>query len=128
MKTILLVEDEQLLSEMYKEKLEKAGFRVVTAESSEEGYRQAKKENPDIVLLDIILHDENALSFLWKKQDDPTIKAIPVIAFTNYNDPEIREEAMKLGTKEYLVKTEYTPQQIVEKLQAYVAEQENSGR
>ena len=119
MKKILIIEDEIVLAEMYKEKLEKEGFEVFLASEIGEGIEIAKKERPDLILLDILLPRENGISFLEKIKKEG-IKDIPVVAFSNYDDPGTKKRAFELGVKEYLIKTNYTPGEIVEKIKNYL--------
>jgi DNA-binding response OmpR family regulator len=119
MKKILIIEDEIVLAEMYKEKLEKEGFEVFLASEIEEGIEIAKKERPDLILLDILLPRENGVSFLEKIKKEE-IKDIPIVAFSNYDDPETKKRAFELGVKEYLIKANYTPGEIVEKIKNYL--------
>lgn len=120
MKTILLIEDEKILAEMYKDKFIQAGFAVVLAYSAEEATKMISQEKPDLILLDILLPRENGVSFLGKLRKNPKVAEIPVVAFSNYDDPETKKEAFRLGVKEYLIKTNYTPQEIVEKIKGYL--------
>jgi len=113
---ILIIEDEKNLAEMYRNKLAQAEFEVILVEDTKKGLISAKKEKPDLILLDILLPKENGISFLTKLRNDPEIAATSVIAFSNYDDPETKKQAYKLGIKEYLLKTNYTPQEIVEKI------------
>jgi DNA-binding response OmpR family regulator len=119
MKKILIIEDEIILAEMYKEKLEKEGFKVFLASEIEEGIEIAKKEKPDLILLDILLPRENGVSFLEKIKKEE-IKDIPVVAFSNYDDPETKKRVFELGVREYLIKANYTPKEIVEKIKNYL--------
>ena len=120
MKKILLIEDEKILAEMYGDKFYQAGFNVFLAFDSREGLALAKKERPDLIILDILLPRENGIIFLnWLKKDRK-ISAIPVVVFSNYDDPTTKREAIRLGVKEYLIKTNYIPQQIVEKIKEYL--------
>jgi DNA-binding response OmpR family regulator len=120
MKKILIIEDEKILAEMYREKLEMEGFKVSLAFDVKEGIELSKKEKPDLILLDILLPVENGVSFLKKQKEDKEISEIPVIAFSNYDDPETRKRAFELGVKEYLIKANYTPGEIVEKIKNYL--------
>jgi two-component system alkaline phosphatase synthesis response regulator PhoP len=120
MKKILIIEDEKILAEMYREKLEMEGFKVSLALDVKEGIELSKKEKPDLILLDILLPVENGISFLKKQKEDKEISEIPVIAFSNYDDPRTKKEAMELGVKEYLIKTNYTPTEIIEKIKKYL--------
>ncbi|HDZ54144.1 MAG TPA: response regulator [Candidatus Nealsonbacteria bacterium] len=121
MKKILIVEDEKILAEMYQDRFSQEGFQVVLASTSEEGIDLAKKENPDLILLDILLPKENGISFLRKLKQEPEISSITVIAFSNYDEPKTRKEAESLGVKAYLLKTDFTPQALVKKITEYLS-------
>jgi DNA-binding response OmpR family regulator len=120
MKKILLIEDEKMVAEMYKEKFEREGFEVVLALTSEEGLELAKKEKPDLILLDILLPKKDGTFFLAEIKKDPKIAKIPVVALSNYEHPETKKLALELGVKEYLIKTNFTPKEIVEKIKHYL--------
>ena len=113
---ILIVEDEQLLAEMYRDRFLQEGFEVYLASDSEEGFNLLQKNKPDIILLDILLPKENGVTFLEKLKKDPNFSSIPVVVFCNFDDPETKNKIRKLGVKDYLIKTNFTPQEIVEKV------------
>lgn len=120
-KKILIIEDEKVLGEMYREKFELEGFEVFSVSNVEEGLRVAKEKKPDLILLDILMPgSEDGISFLKRREGEKEILKIPVIAFSNYDDPETQNIALKLGAKEYLIKTSYTPQQLLEKIKNYL--------
>ena len=79
----------------------------------------AKKEKPDLILLDILLGEENGISFLKKQKEDKEISKIPVVAFSNYDNLQAKKEAQNFGVKEYLIKTNFTPKEFVEKIKSY---------
>ena len=120
MKKILLIEDEKILAEMYRDKFSQSGFEVILAFEAKEGLELAKKEKPDLIVLDILLPRENGISFLKWLRKEPEIFSIPVVVFSNYDDPETKRQAAKLGVIEYLIKTNYTPQEIVEKIKEFL--------
>jgi len=120
MAKILLVEDEKILAEMYKDKFEAEGFETKIAFSSREALEILEKEKPDLILLDILLPKENGIVFLSKIKKEEKFKDIPVVAFSNYDTPETKKEALALGVKEYLIKTDYTPQDLVEEIKKYL--------
>ncbi len=121
-KKILIVEDEKILGEMYYDKFIQAGFEVILAHSAEEGIEVVSKEKPDLILLDILLPRANGVSFLAKLRKIPEFSSIPVVVFSNFDDPETKKKALQLGIKEYLIKTNFTPQEIVEKVKSYLAQ------
>jgi len=116
MKKILIIEDEKILVDMYREKLSQAGFEVISVFESEQALVLVKKEKPDLVLLDILLPRENGIFFLEQLRKDPKIASVLVVAFSNYDDPETKKRAFELGVKDYLIKTDYTPREIVAKI------------
>ena len=119
-KKILIVEDEKILGEMYRDKFILAGFEIILAGSAEEGNEFLLKEKPDLILLDILLPRENGITFLTKLRKNSETSLIPVIAFSNFDDPLTKKEALDLGAKDYLIKTAYTPEQIIKKVKGYL--------
>lgn len=119
-KKILIIEDETILSEMYKEKLVQAGYDTVCAQTSQEGYEMLQKQKPDLIILDILLPKENGIFFLKRLRKNPDLAGINVLAFSNYDDPETKKEARKLGVLDYLIKTSYTPKQMVERIKTFI--------
>ena len=120
MKRILIIEDEKILAEMYRDKFIQTGFEIISAYSAEQGLEIFQKETPDLILLDILLPRENGVSFLAKIKKNPKFSSISIVAFSNYDNPEIKKQALELGVKDYLIKTIYTPQEIIEKIKNYL--------
>ncbi len=112
-KKILLVEDEQLIREMYTEKFSDAGYQVLEAEDGLSGFELAKKEQPDVILLDIILPQMDGFTVLEKLKKEPKTKKIPVFFLTNLKQDEDVEKGKKLGAIDYLVKSSLTPAQVL---------------
>ena len=119
-KKILIIEDEPLLAEMYETRISREGFNVSVAQSIVQGIELAKREKPNLILLDILLPDGNGIDFLVMKQKEEGIASIPVVTFSNFDDPEAKKRALELGAKEYLLKTDYTPQELVKRMRSYV--------
>lgn len=117
---ILIVEDEKTLSDMYYDKFKEAGFGVDVAFSAEEAVDLLKKKKPDLVLLDILLPRKNGIGFLEEIKNISDVADIPIVGFSNYDDPETKKKAFDLGVKDYLLKTQYTPQQVLEKIKQYL--------
>ena len=120
---ILIVEDEKILADMYEESFIQRGFNVVMAYSAEQGIVVAKREKPDIALLDILLPVGSGIAFLKAKNNDPAIDQIPVVVFSNYDDPETKRQAADFGVLDYLLKTSFTPQQIIERVEQFLNSQ-----
>jgi len=122
-KVILLVEDDQILIRMYTRKFEKEGFKVLSAFDGEAGLAELKKASPkpNIILLDVMLPKLDGFQVLGKVKADPASKGIPVILLTNLGGgEEDRKRGQKLGAMDYLVKSDLTPAQIVEKVKSLI--------
>jgi two-component system alkaline phosphatase synthesis response regulator PhoP len=119
MKKILIVEDETFLIEMYKTKFEIENFQVISAISSEQAIKILKNDIPDLILLDILLPRKSGITFLKEVKEIREVSEIPVIVFSNYDDSKTREEAKQLGVEDYLIKTEFTPKQLLTKIKRY---------
>jgi len=117
---ILLVEDEVLMAQMYRDKLELAGFEVSWAISSRQALASIKNQKPDLIVLDILLPTENGLFCLRKIKNNDSFKNIPVIAFSNYDEVETKKEALSLGARVYLLKTDFTPNKLVKEIKKYL--------
>ena len=122
MAKILIIEDEKILAQMYKDKFIQAGFKVSLAFDSKEGLEITKREKPDLILLDILLPREDGIIFLNWLKNEPKISSIPVVVVSNYDDPKTKKEAFKLGVKDYLIKSNYTPEEVVQKIKNYLKE------
>ena len=120
MAKILIVEDEAVLSDMYKDQFLQEGYEVSEARSAQEGIEQAKKNNPDFILLDILLLESSGITFLEEKEKDDSISSIPVLAFSAYSDQKTKERAKELGVINYFLKTDYTPTQLLDWVNNYL--------
>ncbi len=116
MKTILIIEDEKILSDMYKFKLTKEGFEVIAAIEVDEAIELAKKKKPDLAVLDILLPKESGINFLIKIKDIEELKSLPVLVLSNFDDNETKSEAFKYGAKDYLIKSNHDPKEIVTRI------------
>ncbi|XOB40865.1 MAG: response regulator [Candidatus Nealsonbacteria bacterium] len=119
-KKILIIEDEKILAEMYHDTFINAGFEVISAVEASEGLVIAKKEKPDLIILDILLPGENGIVFLKKLREESAISSISIVVFTNYDDSATQRKARDLGVKDYLIKANFTPKQFVEKIKRYL--------
>ncbi|MCK4553410.1 response regulator [Candidatus Parcubacteria bacterium] len=119
-KKVLLVEDDKTISLMYKIKIETGGFEVLTADNGADGLKLAKKQKPDIIMLDVILPQLDGFSVLEELKKDASTKNIPVVMLTNLGTEEDKEKGEKLGAADYLVKASLTPAQVEEKIKQYL--------
>jgi len=120
MPKLLIIEDEPVLREMYAQIFTEQGINVVSAESAEEGLIMAEQEMPDLIVLDILLPKASGIEMLQQLRDNPQTADIKVVAFSNYDDKIAKDKAAELKALDYLIKTDYTPQEIVEKIKFYL--------
>jgi len=116
MKKILFIEDESALQRTFEEALKDEGFEMISALDGETGLKMAKEKNPDLILLDLILPKIEGMEVLKKLKEDEKTKDIPVIVLTHLEELEKVEKAMELGAKAYLVKGEYSLDEVVERI------------
>lgn len=119
-KKILLVEDDTVILRILSERLRKEGYDIFVAEDGEEGLEKVKSLKPDLILLDLILPKLDGISLLKKIKKDESISNIPILILTNLRSDETIEESTKLGVSDYLVKVNYTPDELVSKVKETV--------
>lgn len=115
-KKILLVEDEDLLRELYKRQLDLSGISTDAFGNGKGALESLSRNQYSLVLLDIMLPDTNGLDILKQIKQDPRLKALPVILLTNLGQESIIKQGFDLGAEGYLIKASYTPDQIVEEV------------
>lgn len=115
-KTILLAEDDEMISGMYKTKLEQAGFEVLAATNGSDALELALDNKPDLVLLDIIMPQLDGFTVLERLKMSAKTKSIPVYLLTNLGTEEDIEKGKGLGAKDYLVKANLTPTEVLSKV------------
>jgi two-component system, OmpR family, response regulator VicR len=116
MKRILVVEDDKYLSGAYRVKLLKMGFDVKTAGDGEEAIQVLEYYQPDLILLDLVMPKKDGFSTLEDIKKTEQWKNIPVIIATNLGQKEDVERGMKLGATDYLVKTDTSVDDFVNKI------------
>lgn len=116
---LLLIEDDSLMYKMYKRVFELGGYSVEIAENGSDGYEKAKIFKPDLILLDIMMPVLNGLQTLEKLKQDPETKNFPVIMLTNLANKSDAESALHNGAKQYLIKSEYEPKEILAIVEKY---------
>jgi two-component system alkaline phosphatase synthesis response regulator PhoP len=120
MKKIIIVEDEEILRNLLKKKLESEGYEVEVAEDGEEGIRKIREVKFDLILLDIIMPKMGGFDVLEAMQKDENISEIPVVVVSNSGQPVEIDRAQKLGAKDWVVKTEFDPQEVIKKVKEQI--------
>ena len=116
MQKILVIEDDKFLRELIVRKLAQENFETFEAIDGEEGFKKAKEEKPDLILLDLILLGIDGFEVLSKLKEDPSLSPIPVVILSNLGQREDVEKGLKLGAVDYLVKAHFTPNEIIDKV------------
>ena len=116
-KTVLIVEDEQSMQRALKNKLEHSGYTVLAANDGEEAIKALRGENkPDLVLLDLIMPKLDGISVLRQMKSDDALRPVPVVILTNLSSGDKVAEAMQLGTFDFLVKANYSLDDVLRKV------------
>ncbi len=119
-KKILIIEDEELLCNLLQMKLSEEGYEVSIAKDGVEGMQMIKKMKPDLLLLDIVMPNKNGFEVMEEMQTDEELKDVPVIVISNSGQPVEIDKAKELGAKDWLIKTEFDPQEVIEKVKKQI--------
>ena len=107
--TVLVVEDDAAVAEIYQLALELAGYSVRVAKDGVDGLRLAAEILPDFVFLDIRMPNLDGIGVLRGLAANSSTSAIPTVMLSNFDDPALVKESLALGAKAYLVKAGTDP-------------------
>ncbi|MDD5144584.1 MAG: response regulator [Candidatus Pacebacteria bacterium] len=113
---ILLIEDEEIMLDLLQRKLAQEGYDISVARNGEEGLDMMKEFIPDLVLLDIIMPKKGGYEVMEEMSRDESLNKIPIIIISNSGQPVEIDRAQKLGAKDWLVKTDFNPQEVIAKV------------
>lgn len=119
-KKVLVTEDDQFLLSAYQAKLEKIDVVLRTASDGEEALQVLEDFSPDLIILDLIMPRKDGYEVLSTLKNDPRVSGVPILVTSNLSQPEDKEKALKLGAKEYIVKSDTSIADIVEKIKQYL--------
>jgi len=117
-KKILIVEDDNFVAEVYFAKLTEMGYVAILAQNGEEGIAALKKDKIDMILLDILMPIMSGMEMLEEIKKNKEWEKIPVILLTNVGEKESIQKVRELGVKNYLIKSHFTPAEVVEKIES----------
>ena len=120
--SVLFIEDDPAVAEMYKLKLELDGYTVTVARDGEEGLRMATDVPPDIIFLDTRLPKMDGFAVLERLRASDRTKDVPVIILSNYGERELVDRGLKLGALEYLIKSQTTPANLSRGVEGWLKE------
>lgn len=124
---ILIIEDETTLLEMYKLKFEASGFTFFGATTGEEGVDVAKQEKPDLMMVDLMLANKpdggvmDGYEAIRRLRKDAATKNKKICALTNFDQEKNVQDARAAGADDYLVKSDLTPAELVNKAKDILA-------
>jgi DNA-binding response OmpR family regulator len=120
-KKILIVEDDRALRNILAERLREDSYQVFQASDGEMGLSMATKNQPDLILLDIIMPKMDGIEVLAALRKDPWGKDAHVIMLTNLSTGEQREKVEKAGVDDFLVKSDWDIEGIVGCIKAKIS-------
>jgi DNA-binding response OmpR family regulator len=120
-KFILLIEDEEIMVNLLQNRLEKAGYLVKVARDGVRGLSMIRELEPDLVLLDMMLPVLNGFGVLEKLYEEKLIPKLPVVIISNSGLPIEIEHALKLGVRDYLIKVNFEPNELLAKVSRLLA-------
>lgn len=121
-KKILLIEDEKIMIEVLSKKLIAEGYDVTLARDGAEGLQKLKEMTPDLILLDIIMPRMGGFEVMEEIKKDDRIKKIPIIIVSNSGQPVELGKAKQLGARDWLIKTEFDPKEVVDKVKKQIGQ------
>jgi DNA-binding response OmpR family regulator len=107
--TVLLVEDDAAVAQMYRLQLELEGYLVLTAVEGQTGFSIAERFQPDLIVLDIGLPDMNGLTLLDTMRAHDRLRDVPIVILTNFDDPDTESRSLEHGARQFLAKSKTTP-------------------
>lgn len=120
MHKIVIVEDEEALARVLKEKFEDEEFEVELAMDGKAALEIIQKTRPDLVLLDLMLPKRDGIDVLKDLKADNELKHLPVIVLSNLDGDEDIKQAITLGAKDYFVKSQHPIKEVVEKVRDFL--------
>lgn len=130
-KSIVLIEDDEILAELLVRKLEKAGYRVELAKDGLAGVELVRSKRPDLVLLDMVLPKANGFDVMEKLHEEKILPGLPLVIISNSGQAIEIERAKKLGARDYLIKVNFDPNEvlaIVKRILKTGGERKNGGQ
>lgn len=115
-RTVLIIEDEQMVLNALRKKLAGAGFDILVAKDGSEGLKMSLERHPDLILLDIILPVMDGITFLERLREDEWGREVPVIVLSNLSKASTITESKERGVKTYLVKTDWKLEDVIKKI------------
>ena len=120
MKKILLIEDDQDQILLYQTKFELEGYGFLAAENGQEGLEKAEKQQPDLILIDLLMPGMGGIDVLEKLKAHPKTKNIPAIIVTNLDKHDVAAKAMELGALDFIVKSKIPLREMMSRIENHL--------
>jgi two-component system phosphate regulon response regulator PhoB len=115
--TVLVVDDERDIVELVRHHLQQAGFRVLTAADGRQAVEAARRETPDLIVLDVMLPALSGTEVARVIRQDERTRRIPILMLTARGDEVDRVVGFEIGADDYVVKP-FSPRELVLRIQA----------
>jgi len=120
MPKILIIENEEIMIDLLQKKLSQEGYKVLVARDAGKGIEIIKEEWPDLVLLDVDMPDGEGIKMMEQINQNPDLKALPIIVLSNSEDSFELRKARALGATDWIIKTQSDPLQLIEKIRRQI--------
>src|SRR6185436_7701222 len=127
-KTIVLIEDEEVITNLLTMRLKQEGYEVKIAKEGAAGLELIRSSKPDLVLLDMGLPKMDGLEILEKLKDEKLLPKLPVIIISNSGQQVELDSAFALGIKDYFIKVNFDPEEIIAKVNYHFQARESQGQ
>lgn len=117
---VLLVEDDSMIVQMYKTRMDNEGWEVFSTDRGSEALKIASAEKPDIVLLDVILPEIDGFAILKELKSESATKKIPVLMLTNLGQESDQNKGKEMGVDGYFIKSQHTPGDVIVKIESLI--------
>lgn len=115
-KKILIVEDDTFIRDIYQTKFNQESFEVIMAENGIIALEKIEQLVPDIILLDVVMPYMDGMEVLRLMKDNKVLENVPIVMLTNISEKEKIDEGMRIGASDYLIKSHFTPSEVVHKV------------
>jgi DNA-binding response OmpR family regulator len=117
---VLIIEDERILGEIIFNKLHAEGYEAYWELNGDAGLKKMREVMPGLVLLDLVMPEKNGYEVLEEMKGDPLLQKIPVVIISNSGQPVEVSQILELGAKDYIVKAEFSPEEVLDKVRKYM--------
>ena len=121
MTKIMIVDDDSMISDIYQKKFSDQGFDVLVATSGEQALEMAKKEKIDLVVLDLLIPRLDGFEVIKQLRGGNYAKDMKIIVSSNLSEKSNRDRAFELGADDFIIKAQFTPSQLVEKIKKIIS-------